>query len=59
MRLELTLLSQNLPFFLTVIVIILGAVHSNSKITEVKKVVLVEFAALRADLRRLQNPDQR
>jgi hypothetical protein len=57
MRLGLTLLTENLPFFLTVMVIILGAVYSNSKITEVKKALLAEFATLRANLQRLHNRD--
>jgi len=48
-------LTENGPFFLTVIVVILGALYSNRKITEIKEVILAEFAATRAELQRFHN----
>jgi len=48
------LVAQYTPFFLAVIVVGLGVIYSNSRITDIKDLIRAESAAMKAELARVE-----
>jgi len=48
------LFAQYTPFFLAVIAVGLGVIHSNSRITDIKDLIKSESNALRSEMQRIE-----